>query len=103
MVDLAGPAVTLPGRGPRVLLCTEGSVLLRSESGPAAEIGRGGSGFLSAADGPVRASGPAHLFLGQPGTAILKASQLPSAGESRGVLRSAILRSGLASARCRHT
>ena len=67
VVDLAGPAVTLPGRGPRVLLCTEGSVLLRSESGPAAELGRGGSGFLSAADGPVRASGSAHLFLASPG------------------------------------
>ncbi len=69
VVDLAGPAVTLPGRGPRVLLCTAGSVLRRSAAGPAAEIGRGGSGFLSAADGMVRASGQAHVFLASPGPA----------------------------------
>ena len=69
VADLAGAAVPLPGAGPRILLCTEGSVALRSESGRTAEIGRGGSCFLAAADGPVRATGSAHLFLASPGPA----------------------------------
>ena len=59
--------MTLPGAGPRIVLCTDGSVLLRGESGQAVELGRGESCFLSAADGPVRASGPARLFLASPG------------------------------------
>jgi mannose-6-phosphate isomerase len=63
VADLAGPSVSLPGAGPRILLCTEGSVVLRSAAGAAIEIGRGGSCFLSAADGPVLVSGQAHLFL----------------------------------------
>ncbi len=67
VADLAGPAVSLPGTGPRIVLCTSGSVRLRSQSGQEAEIGRGGSCFLAAADGPVRATGPAHLFLATPG------------------------------------
>ena len=55
--------VPLPGEGPRILLCTEGSAVLRSESGQRAEIGRGGSCFVSAADGAVSCTGQAHLFL----------------------------------------
>jgi mannose-6-phosphate isomerase len=63
LVDLVGGALTLPGEGPRILLCTEGSAVLRSESGREAEITRGGSCFVSAADGTVRGTGQAHLFL----------------------------------------
>jgi mannose-6-phosphate isomerase len=63
LVDLVGNTVPLPREGPRILLCTEGSAVLRSESGQRAEIGRGGSCFVSAADGPVRCTGQAHLFL----------------------------------------
>jgi mannose-6-phosphate isomerase len=40
LVDLVGNTVPLPGEGPRILLCTEGSAVLRSESGQRAEIGR---------------------------------------------------------------
>ena len=67
LVDLVGNTVPLPGQGPRIVLCTEGSVVLRSQSGQTAEIGRGGSCFLSAADGPVSGSGTGHLFLASPG------------------------------------
>jgi mannose-6-phosphate isomerase len=63
LVDLVGGALRLPGEGPRILLCTEGSAVLRSESGETAEIPRGGSCFVSAADGTVRGTGQAHLFL----------------------------------------
>jgi len=72
LVDLTGNTVTLPGEGPRILFCTEGSVVLRSEPGRSepgqtVEIGRGGSCFVAAADGPVRGTGQAHLFLASPG------------------------------------
>jgi len=67
LVDLVGNTVPLPGEGPRIALCTEGSAVLRSESGQRAEIGRGGSCFVSAADGPVSCTGRAHLFLATTG------------------------------------
>ena len=67
VADLTGEAVTLPGSGPRILLCTEGAALLRSASGAQVGLGRGESCFVAAADGPVRAAGPARLFLASPG------------------------------------
>jgi mannose-6-phosphate isomerase len=67
LVDPVGNTVALPGEGPRILLCTEGSAVLRSESGQEAEIGRGGSCFVAAADGTVTCTGQAHLFLAAPG------------------------------------
>jgi mannose-6-phosphate isomerase len=67
LVDLVGNTVPLPGEGPRILLCTEGSAVLRSESGQRAEVGRGGSCFVSAADGVVSCKGRAHLFLATSG------------------------------------
>jgi mannose-6-phosphate isomerase len=63
VLDLVGNTVPLPGRGPRILLCTEGSAVLRSESGHPTELGRGQSCFVSAADGTVNVAGQAHLFL----------------------------------------
>jgi mannose-6-phosphate isomerase len=67
LADLTGHAVTLPGAGPRIVLCTEGAALLRTESGGPVKVGRGESCFVSAADGLVRGTGPAHLFLVSPG------------------------------------
>jgi mannose-6-phosphate isomerase len=67
LVDLVGNTVPLPGEGPRILLCTEGSAVLRTESGQRVEIGRGGSCFVSAADGAVSCTGRAHLFLAAAG------------------------------------
>ena len=55
--------VTLPGGGgPRIVLCTEGAGLLRAGPGPL-RLARGESCYLSAAEEPVTASGPASLFI----------------------------------------
>jgi mannose-6-phosphate isomerase len=67
VADLAGPEVPLPAAGPRIALCTEGAATLRSESGEEVKLARGESCFVSAADGGVRACGPARLFLAAPG------------------------------------
>jgi mannose-6-phosphate isomerase len=67
LVDLVGNTASLPGEGPRIVLCTEGSAVLRSASGGGTEIGRGESCFVSAADGPVSGAGAGHLFLASPG------------------------------------
>jgi mannose-6-phosphate isomerase len=63
LLDLAAGARTLPGAGPRILLCTEGAVMLRNEPGDAVKVGRGESCFVSAADGAVWCTGPAHAFV----------------------------------------
>ncbi len=66
-VDLGGGEVTLPGAGgPRVVLCIEGTAALRT-SDTALKTGQGESCFLSAADGPVTATGPAVLFIAASG------------------------------------
>jgi mannose-6-phosphate isomerase len=73
VADLTGHAVTLPGAGPRIVLCTTGAALLRSGSGEAVKLARGESCFAPAADGPLQASAadaPAHLFLAAPATAL---------------------------------
>jgi len=72
VADLAERAVTLPGAGPRIVLCTTGSALLRSGLGETVKLARGESCFAPAADGPLQASAadaPAHLFLAAPGPA----------------------------------
>jgi mannose-6-phosphate isomerase len=66
VADLTGDVI-LPGSGPRIMLCTEGAALLCSASGTSVTLGRGESCFAAAADGPVRATGPARLFLASPG------------------------------------
>jgi mannose-6-phosphate isomerase len=70
VADLAERAVTLPGAGPRIVLCTTGAALLRSGSGEAVKLARGDSCFIPAADAAVQASAadpPARLFLAAPG------------------------------------
>jgi mannose-6-phosphate isomerase len=67
LADLAEDAVTLPGAGPRIVLCTDGAAALLAGSGESAKLPRGESCFVSAADGPLRAAGPARLFLAAPG------------------------------------
>jgi mannose-6-phosphate isomerase len=55
--------MTLPGSGgARIVLCTEGTGLLRAESGTL-KLARGESCYLSAGDELVTASGPAALFV----------------------------------------
>jgi mannose-6-phosphate isomerase len=55
--------VALPGSGgPRIVLCTEGTGLLRADSATL-KLARGESCYLSAQDAAVTASGPASLFV----------------------------------------
>jgi mannose-6-phosphate isomerase len=78
--ELGPDEVTLPGDGPRVLLCTEGTATLRADAstgaGTAATTGelkitKGESCFLSAADGAVLAAGPVTLFIAGAGPVLL--------------------------------
>jgi mannose-6-phosphate isomerase len=62
----AAPQVPLPAAGPRIALCTAGVATLRTETGETAKLPRGESVFIPAADGALRASGPARLFLAAP-------------------------------------
>ena len=72
----------LPGAGgPRIVLCTEGTAVLRASGGAVdgasvdgsavggadLVVGRGQSCFLSAADGVVTATGPASVFIATTG------------------------------------
>jgi mannose-6-phosphate isomerase len=60
--ELGPGEVTLPGSGARIVLCVDGAATLRAKTG-ALKVGRGESGYLSAADDAVTASGPAILFI----------------------------------------
>jgi len=64
--ELSADTVTLPGRGPRLVLCAEGAMTLRSAGGGLTAV-RGESCFLSAADGAVAVAGPAVIFLAETG------------------------------------
>jgi mannose-6-phosphate isomerase len=66
LTDRTEHTVTLPGRGPRIALCTEGTAVLHTR-GDIVELRRGESAFISAADLDVRGSGRARLFLAAPG------------------------------------
>ena len=65
--ELSAAEITLPGDGPRLVLCAEGTVTLRAAADGALKAGRGESCFLSAADGAVTACGPADIFLATSG------------------------------------
>jgi mannose-6-phosphate isomerase len=69
LIDLPAPAsaLALPGAGPRILLCLDGACSLHAASGQKLDLTRGGSCFISFADGPVHATGHARLALATPG------------------------------------
>jgi mannose-6-phosphate isomerase len=67
VAELAVPEVPLPAAGPRIALCTDGVATLRTSTGQTATLPRGNSAFIPAADGALRACGPAHLFLAASG------------------------------------
>ena len=75
VLRLGGPSVTLPGAGPRILLCLEGACSLRSAPGDTLELRRGESCFISAVDALIEASGlrpprpghPRNALASQPG------------------------------------
>ncbi|MGH3210865.1 MAG: mannose-6-phosphate isomerase, class I [Trebonia sp.] len=60
--ELGPGEVPVPGGGARIVLCVDGAAALRANSGTL-KVARGESCYLSAADGAVTASGPAHLFI----------------------------------------
>jgi hypothetical protein len=66
--------LTLPVTGPRLVLCTEGTVTLTDAAGNTLKAARGESCFLSAADGVVVASGPGVMFLAATGLCDLPAA-----------------------------
>jgi mannose-6-phosphate isomerase len=63
---LRGADVTLPGRGPRVVLVVSGTLRLQDRAG-AVKVGRGESCYVPASSGPVTATGiitgPAVAFI----------------------------------------
>jgi mannose-6-phosphate isomerase len=61
--EIGSDEITLPADGPRLVLCTEGTVSLRDAEGSTLKATRGESCFLPAADGAVTATGPATTFL----------------------------------------
>jgi mannose-6-phosphate isomerase len=60
-IDLSADPVALPAAGPRILLCTGGSAVLRAAD-DTVKLARGESCFISAADGAVAGTGPARIF-----------------------------------------
>ncbi len=66
VLELADPALALPGVGPRILLCLSGRVLLRTSAGEELELNRGDSCFIPFADGPAHATGHARLIQATP-------------------------------------
>ncbi len=65
----SGPALALPGVGPRIVLCLDGACTLSAAPGPVLDLTRGESCFIPFGDGPVAASAsaPARLILATPG------------------------------------
>jgi mannose-6-phosphate isomerase len=63
LAELSAAPIALPGGGPRLVLCAEGTATLRSAAGSELTVRRGESCFLSAADRTPTASGPAVIFL----------------------------------------
>jgi mannose-6-phosphate isomerase len=51
----------LPGRGPRIVLCLDGTVTVRARSGSTLVLDRGDAAFVPASDGPLEVQGKARL------------------------------------------
>jgi mannose-6-phosphate isomerase len=76
LLDVAA-SLALPGTGPSILLCLDGTCTLRAASGQELDLARGDSCFIPFADGPLRATGSARLVQATPGTPITHASAFP--------------------------
>jgi mannose-6-phosphate isomerase len=63
-----GPVLALPGTGPSILLCLDGTCTLRAASGQELDLTQGDSCFIPFADGPLHATGSARLVQATPGT-----------------------------------
>lgn len=62
-LDPHSSGTTVPGEGPRVVFCLEGSVSLNTAAGQALRLDRGESCFIPARDGQATATGPATLYV----------------------------------------
>jgi mannose-6-phosphate isomerase len=63
-----GPGeVTLPGAGPRVVLCVDGALELRDAAGSILKVSRGEACFVPFSDRTIPASGPALAFIASVG------------------------------------
>jgi len=69
IIDLPGLELALPGTGPRIVFCLDGTCTLRAASAATLDLSRGDSCFIPFADGPVAATGHARLILATPGPA----------------------------------
>ena len=67
LLDVAAP-LALPGTGPAILFCLDGTCTLRAASGQELDLARGDSCFVPFADGSLHAAGPARLVQATPGT-----------------------------------
>jgi len=68
--ELGEAETSLPGTGgPRIVLCVDGTALLRASAGEPSglAVGRGQSCFVAAGDGPVTIMGPATVFIAASG------------------------------------
>jgi mannose-6-phosphate isomerase len=57
-----GAPVTLPGDGPRIVLCLDGDTRLRAD-GQTLPLGKGGSAFVPDGDGPLTIEGAGVVFV----------------------------------------
>ena len=65
-----GDVIPLPGAGPRIALCTAGTVKVSAGSGRTIALGRGRSAWLHASDTDIKVAsvdGPAQMFLATDG------------------------------------
>jgi mannose-6-phosphate isomerase len=76
LLDVAA-SLALPGKGPAILLCLDGTCTLRAASGQELDLARGDSCFIPFADGPLHATGSARLVQATPGTPTTYASAFP--------------------------
>jgi mannose-6-phosphate isomerase len=66
LLDVAA-SLALPGAGPSILLCLDGTCTLRAASGQELDLTRGDSCFVPFADAPLHITGPARLAQATPG------------------------------------
>jgi mannose-6-phosphate isomerase len=63
VLEGTGQPFDVPGTGPRILLCVEGTAGLASRSGETMKLARSESCFIPAADGPVRCTGSFRAYV----------------------------------------
>jgi mannose-6-phosphate isomerase len=63
-LDGTRPPVEVPAHGPRIVLCTEGTVFAgQSEDGTPVELAPGTAAYVPAAAGAIKVAGTGRLFV----------------------------------------